>query len=508
MEIITVTQGSQEWHDLRAKYDTASEAPAMLGISKYQSRNDLLKAKATGLKEEVSSAQQFIFDRGHAAETAARPIVEALIGEDLYPSTCVATIEGLNLLASLDGMTMDETVLWENKLLNSGLADDVRAGNLEPHYWAQLEQQLLVTGAKKVYFTTSDGTAENTIGYWYKSVPERRAQIIAGWKQFRQDLAAYQHAEPVVAAVGTAVARLPALTVSLVGEVTSSNLALYKETAIGFITKINTDLKTDQDFADAEKVVKFCDSAEKELDLVKAQALAQTATIDELFRTVDALKEAMRAKRLELEKLIKVRKESIKGEIVLAAAAELKAHISALNDRLGRTLMPVIAADFQGAIKGKRTIDSLQIAASNELTRAKIEASMIADRIQINLRSEELAEFQFLFADLPTICTKEAEDFDALVRVRVSEHLAKEEERIARERSVQVEVPMEDGSTLIVLEEAHRADVSGMSVMMNAPVTRLKPSDDQIIRVLSRTFGASDNEVIEWIRDMDLMAYA
>ncbi len=36
---------------------------------------------------------------------------------------------------------------------------------------------------------------------------------------------------------------------------------------------INTDLQTDQHFADAEEMVKFCDKAEKNIDLVKANAL-------------------------------------------------------------------------------------------------------------------------------------------------------------------------------------------------------------------------------------------
>ena len=45
MKIIDVTQGTPEWHAVRAEYFTASEAPAMMGVSKYQSRSDLLLQK-------------------------------------------------------------------------------------------------------------------------------------------------------------------------------------------------------------------------------------------------------------------------------------------------------------------------------------------------------------------------------------------------------------------------------------------------------------------------------
>ena len=65
-------QGSPEWHALRARHFTASEASAMLGVSKYQTRADLIKRNATGLVEEVDAATQRRFDDGHAAEAAAR----------------------------------------------------------------------------------------------------------------------------------------------------------------------------------------------------------------------------------------------------------------------------------------------------------------------------------------------------------------------------------------------------------------------------------------------------
>ena len=48
MNIHDVVQGSHEWGALRASCFTASEAPAMAGVSKYQSRSDLLKMKYTG----------------------------------------------------------------------------------------------------------------------------------------------------------------------------------------------------------------------------------------------------------------------------------------------------------------------------------------------------------------------------------------------------------------------------------------------------------------------------
>ena len=191
MKTLDLIQGSEEWQAARAKYFTASEAPAMLGLSKYMSRQELLRQKAIGHTPEVDSAKQRLFDKGHEAEAAARPIVEEIIGDELFPVTGSLEVDGLPLLASFDGLTMSEDVVWENKLFNESLANDIYAFEIGDHYWPQLEQQLLVSGAVKAYFTTSDGTPENTVGMWYESVPRRRQQLIAGWKQFAEDIAEF-----------------------------------------------------------------------------------------------------------------------------------------------------------------------------------------------------------------------------------------------------------------------------------------------------------------------------
>ena len=73
MNIIDAPQGSDLWLQIRAKHFTASEAPAMLGLSRHKTRQELLREKATGLAEEVDANKQRLFDRGHEAETVARP---------------------------------------------------------------------------------------------------------------------------------------------------------------------------------------------------------------------------------------------------------------------------------------------------------------------------------------------------------------------------------------------------------------------------------------------------
>ena len=86
MKVHNVQQGTPEWHALRASHFTASEAPAMMGASKFQTRNDLLAMKKTGIVPDVTPQQQAAFDKGHATEEMARPLTEEDIGEELYPN--------------------------------------------------------------------------------------------------------------------------------------------------------------------------------------------------------------------------------------------------------------------------------------------------------------------------------------------------------------------------------------------------------------------------------------
>lgn len=429
MKILNVTQGSPEWAAARAKHFTASEAPAMMGVSKYMSRAQLMRQKASGIVPDVDAAKQRLFDRGHETEAMARPIVEDMIGEDLFPVT--ATDDKGYLLASFDGLTMGENIGFEHKLWNESVAAQVRAGELSPLYYWQLEQQLLVSGAEKIIFVCSDGTRENFVSMEYRPVPGRAEQLIAGWAQFAEDLKNYHPVEVIPATVAEPIRDLPALSIEIAGRVVASNLVQWKEIVTDRIAKINTDLQTDQHFADAAEMVKFLDDGEKKLDLVKSQAQSQASDIDTVFRAIDDIKAAMRAKRLELDKLVTKRKDAIREEIVQSGKSRFADHVATLNTRLGKPYMPLIVADFAGAIKGKRTIQSMHDAVDTLLASKKIEANEIADRIHINLTSlrELAADYPFLFADTPQIVLKQNDDLVALVKLRVAEH----KESVARQ---------------------------------------------------------------------------
>jgi putative phage-type endonuclease len=165
MKIVKLIQGSPEWHAHRAAHFNASDAPAMLGVSPYKSRAELLREYATGLAKEVDATTQRRFDEGHRLESLARPIAEQLIGEDLYP--CVG-VEG-RYSASFDGLTLLHDTAFEHKTLNAELRE-ILAGvedagaQLPDHYRVQMEHQCMVSGADRVLFMASRGAARSEHG--------------------------------------------------------------------------------------------------------------------------------------------------------------------------------------------------------------------------------------------------------------------------------------------------------------------------------------------------------
>jgi predicted phage-related endonuclease len=468
MKIHNVAQGTAEWHALRAKHFTASEAPAMKGASKYQTRTELLTMKKTGIVADVTPSQQYIFDKGHATEASARPLVEALIGEELYP--VVGTLG--NLLASMDGATMLGETLFEHKLWNESLVAQVKAGDLAPHYYWQLEQQLLVSGAERVIFVCSDGTAENFVSMEYRPVAGRAEQLVEGWKQFEADLANFEMADAPSIIVGKTPDELPALRIELTGMVTASNLKVFEQSALAVIDSVKTTLQTDQDFADAKKAVKWCGDVEEAVAAAKKQALSQTQTIDELFSSLDRVSAHARETRLKVDKLVKAQELLVKTNIKQKAEQALTDHVAAINKTLGKVVLPAVVADFVGAMKNKRTISSLQDAVDTELARAKIDASQAADSIRLNLTSlAELAtDHAFLFNDIQQLVTKANDDLVTLIKFRISEHEKAEEEKAEATRKRIREEELQR------IADEDKAKQAAMVVVEPAPVVTPAPA--------------------------------
>lgn len=437
MKVLNIKQGSDEWLSIRRLYDTASEASMMMGCHPNVSREELIKMKAIGTEQEFSDfVQKFILDKGHEVEALARPIAEKIICEDLYP---VTGVDGCDLLASFDGCTLMEDIIWECKQWNEEKAKSVSEGQIPDCDRWQVVQQLVISGAEKCLYMVTNGTEEKTVYMWVALQMSEADLLRHGWEQLRQDVKKYQPEVVTPEPEGNAPDSLPALNIEVTGMVTASNLAEFKAHSLAVIGAISTNLDTDGDFASAEKTVKWCKDVEQRLSAAKDHALSQTSSIDELLRTIDDIAETTRTKRLELDKLVKARKKHIKDTILHNAITEARDYIRAAENEVkdcNISLPGLSVSRFNDAIKGKKLLDVMRSALSDEVALVKVEATTLVADIKKNMAvfNELTKGKKFLFDDLKYLVHKPEDDFKACIELRISKHEQEEAKRIESER--------------------------------------------------------------------------
>lgn len=429
-----VKQGSPEWVALRADYDTASEAPCMMGApGAHNTREELLRMKVTGFTKEHDQRTLERFADGHRTEAAARPIIERLIGEELYPVT--GSLEGTRLLASYDGMDMGETMAMEHKLWNQELVAALKAGDPPARIYWQLEQQLLVGGLDHILWVVSDGSEENMERMEYRAVPGRREQLLAGWKLFNEDRANYKHQELPAAPVKTVIEQLPALQLRIAGEVmVQSNLPTFMEIVQERVRAIKTELVTDQDFADAKATVAFLKDGEDKIKMAMDLFLNQSASIAEVKTKVEALLADIKAKRLALDRGVSAQETSIRVKIKDQYEAEFATHIADLNAKLSTkmALMPAITIDIPAAIKGKRNLQSIHDACKQTVANGKLAAGDAYQRITENMAMmrEHASQHMVLFQqDVKDVLNMTPQAASAVVQQRIAEYEAGEKKK-------------------------------------------------------------------------------
>lgn len=452
MIVHSLAQGSAEWHAHRARCYNASDAAAMMGLDPHRSRTDLLDEMVRGLSADPSSFQQRIFDGGHRREGACRPVAESIVADDLYPVTASRDV-GLArpLGASFDGLRMARTHSWEHKQLNEELraalphagAEAVArndAQRLPKRFRVQMQQGFIVCPTVDgCLFSASDcdevGNVTDSRHCWYAPDPELGAEILAGWKQFEADLATHQPKAAAPVLVAAPVQALPAVAVQVAGEIAiRHNFDAFEVALRDFLEhRLIRQPQSDQDFADLDVQIKAMKGAEAALESAEQNWIAQIEAVGSAKRTKDMLHKLVRDNRLMAEKLLGSEKERRKAEIVSNGQKALQAHIDALHARLGKPYLPAIHADFAGAVRGLKSIASMEDKVATVLANAKIEANRIADQIDTNLKAlRELAsDYRALFADAAALVLKAPDDCRAVITARIAEHKAEQERRAA-----------------------------------------------------------------------------
>lgn len=150
-------QKTEDWHKFRANSIGASEIGIIMGLSPYKDRETLLQEKAFPFeKGDEKPVNDFVLQKGHRYEIKIRNFVEFDTGLS-FPTQPTVIFENPNfgtpLHASLDGITECSSIIIECKYVGLKAWKELKKEKkAPPHYEFQVQQQLLITGAKKCIF--------------------------------------------------------------------------------------------------------------------------------------------------------------------------------------------------------------------------------------------------------------------------------------------------------------------------------------------------------------------
>lgn len=153
------------------------------------------------------------------------------------------------------------------------------------------------------------------------------------------------------------------LVIKATGQLQESNLEEFSVSVKGRIDQIKTDLVTDQDFADAKKMVKICEATEKKVKQAQQDTVAQIGDVQAVIATLADLCEDVRQTRLKLSKQIKTETDTRKAEVRADGVKKIDAIFAGSPFNYDPTM------DVQSICSGKKTLASMEKAISDFVER-------------------------------------------------------------------------------------------------------------------------------------------
>lgn len=148
-----VEQGSPEWLALRRKHVCASDAFEVMGLSPWTSRQEALERKQ-GIRPEKE--KNYLMERGTKLEPIARRVAEEMLGNLFIPGVYQNT-EHPFMLASLDGVCIDNKMILEVKCTNKKNHELAKNGKIPEYYMPQVQHQIAVCQVDCCHYFSFDG---------------------------------------------------------------------------------------------------------------------------------------------------------------------------------------------------------------------------------------------------------------------------------------------------------------------------------------------------------------
>ena len=168
-------QNTDDWLEWRRSGIGASDAPIIMGESKYMTAHELYLDKIG--TPVIKKQNDFIINLGHRFEPRARAHLNLMYDWEYEPQV-VEMAEYPWLRASLDGW--NGSSVMEIKYVGKKKYEDFMNGEFDQSHWIQMQHQMMVTGAIScvyVCYTLED----------FKSIDEIGCQFISYNKEYVLD---------------------------------------------------------------------------------------------------------------------------------------------------------------------------------------------------------------------------------------------------------------------------------------------------------------------------------
>lgn len=160
MKIVNLAQQSKDWLLWRQAGLGSSDAPAIVGKSKWTTARQVWEEKVSqregGVREKKESSggnTNWAMRRGTRLEPVARDLYEQLMGWEVKPLCCVHD-QYPWLKASLDGFNPALGLVIEIKAPNKDDHGLALRGDVPEHYKPQVDHLLLVSEAQRLHYVS------------------------------------------------------------------------------------------------------------------------------------------------------------------------------------------------------------------------------------------------------------------------------------------------------------------------------------------------------------------
>ena len=211
------------------------------------------------------------------------------------------------------------------------------------------------------------------------------------------------------------------LILKISGEVKDCNIGLFEAQAKSILSSINTNLITDEDFAEAKENIKSCKLIETRIANAKQQSIMSMEDVAAVMKTVDTVQAEFAKIRLQLDKAVKERTTARKNEILNNGIRKIENawHISPVKHGFAIDTNSIV-----GAIKGKSLFSKMEEAVEVEVQIQIEKLENIESVFSENLAQIGKAESEYpgLFPDKKQIALQPVDNVSLLITARVEKN--------------------------------------------------------------------------------------